>query len=194
MKVVFISIFAIFYGVSLLKAQSEIDYKPKLLLRELASLYGQNQSLLSEIDLTNTQANQVYNGKFFIIGDHVSPNKNRYVYIGRVNSCRSGGCSGNMDRISDQTSEYFDYFIFFDANCIVRLVKVYNYQATHGQEISATAWLKQFIGYGSENSLNIGKNIDAISGATISVTVITYDIQDKTRMLKQIVQESRLAN
>ena len=189
MKGVFISIFAIFFGVSLLKAQSEIDYKPKLLLKELASLNGQNQPLLSEIDLTNAQANQVYNGKFFKIGDHVSPNKNRFVYIGRVNSCRSGGCSGNMDSISDQTSEYFDYFILFDESCIVRLVKVYNYQATHGQEISATTWLKQFIGYGGGNSLNIGKNIDAVSGATISVTGITYDIQDKTRMLKQIIHQ-----
>jgi hypothetical protein len=194
MKKVFISILAIIFGISLLKAQSEIDYKPKLLLKELASMNGQSQPILSEIDLTNAQANQVYNGKFFRIGDHVSPDKNRYVYIGRVNSCRSGGCSGKMDRISDQTSEYFDYYILFDARCIVSLVKVYNYQATHGQEISATAWLKQFIGYGSEKALNMGKNIDAISGATISVTAITYDIQDKTRMLKQIVQESRLAN
>jgi hypothetical protein len=192
MKGIFILIFVIFYGVNLLKAQSEINFKPKQLLKELASLDGQNQLLLSEIE--NLQINQVNNGKFFKIEDHVSPNKNGFVYIGRVNSCRSGGCSANTDKISDQTSEYFDYFILFDAGCIVRLVKVYNYQATHGQEISSTAWLKQFIGYGSENSLNIGKNIDAISGATISVTAITYDIQDKTRLLRQIVQESRLAN
>ncbi len=137
---------------------------------------------------------RAFEGKFFIVGDHVSPNSSKYVYIGRVNSCRAGGCSVNDHRSSDQTSEYFDYFILFDASCIVRQVRVYNYQATHGQEITASSWLKQFIGYGSENAMNTGKKIDAISGATISVTAITYDIQDKTSMLKQIVQKTGMVN
>ena len=190
MTKVFISIVLILRGFALLSAQPDIDYKPRLLLRELSGLQGQPQENMTEIILTEAQAGRVYQGKYFTFGPQTSPQPYQYVYVGRVNSCRSGGCSVQTDKPEEQASEYFDYFILFDAGCMVRQIRVYNYQATHGQEITAAGWLRQFIGYNGEKELNAGKNIDAISGATISVEGITYDIQDKTNLLRQLVQES----
>lgn len=71
---------------------------------------------------------------------------------------------------------------------MVELVKVFNYQATHGQEVSAKGWLKQFIGFDGRKPLTVGKNIDAISGATISAYGITLDVQDKTTLLQELVR------
>jgi len=79
--------------------------------------------------------------------------------------------------------------VAFDSNLLVQYVKVYNYQATHGQEITNKGWLKQFQGYDGSRSLTVGKSIDAISGATVSVQGITTDIQEKTRILKQMVTQ-----
>ena len=107
-----------------------------------------------------------------------------YVYIGRVECCRSGGCDTPKSDIA-LASEYFDYLIYFNTTLKVAAVKVYNYQATHGQEVTAKSWLKQFIGFDGTVNLEPGKDIDAISGATISVYAITADIEHKTRVLQK---------
>jgi len=67
-------------------------------------------------------------------------------------------------------------------------VRVFNYQATHGQEVSAKGWLRQFDGYDGSTVLKVGKDIDAISGATISVYGITRDVQERTRLLARIIR------
>jgi hypothetical protein len=182
------SILIFLCSLAFLKAQSDINYQPKMLLSELGNLNNNSKPVLSEMDIPGASDIHVVNGKFLLIDQPVAAGSVKYVYIGRVNSCRSGGCSGNTVTESDQTSEYFDYYILFDARCTVLRVKVFNYQATHGQEITANGWLKQFIGYNGEKELQTGKNIDAISGATISVEGITFDIQNKTNFLKRILQ------
>ena len=95
-------------------------------------------------------------------------------------SCRSGICSNPADNNSEFESEYFDYFIIFNSEKVVESVRVYNYQATHGQEVSSPGWLRQFVGYMGKQSLTVGNEIDAISGATISANAITHDIQLRT--------------
>lgn len=99
-------------------------------------------------------------------------------FSGRVFSCRSGGCQINMsddEGIDKGPSEYFDAIIIFDKKNIVKKVEVYNYKATHGQEVSARSWLKQFIDY-KGGSLRYGKDIDALSGATISAENLTNEV------------------
>lgn len=120
-------------------------------------------------------------GQFFILKTETHPKSVKYIYIGRVNTCRTGTCSSNSEM-----AEYFDYIIFFDKHKAVSQVKVYNYQASHGQEITAKSWLKQFIGYQGKEELKVYKNIDGISGATISSYAITEDINTCTKRLQQV--------
>jgi Na+-translocating ferredoxin:NAD+ oxidoreductase RnfG subunit len=72
----------------------------------------------------------------------------------------------------------------------VQQVRIYNYQATHGQEITSKNWLRQFKNYTGEKELMAGKNIDAISGATISVDAIISDIEFITGALLSICRKS----
>ncbi len=164
--------------------QEKIEYDNRQLNRSLRKSDATEFKNLQEMDL------QVFNGgedkisgKFFKV-----PEKNsqiRYIYVGRVNSCRAGGCSVSGPARGDRfDSEYFDYFILFNKNGQVEEVKVFNYEATHGYEITSRGWLRQFEGYKGEKELQVSKNIDAISGATISVHAITDDIIVKTKVLQ----------
>ena len=98
------------------------------------------------------------------------------VYIGRVNSCRSGGCSLDGDQQS-LAFEFFDYFLLTDTTGQVLWVKVYNYQATQGHEVMSRGWLNQFKGLTKDEKVVFGQDIEAISGATVSASAITEDIQ-----------------
>lgn len=166
-------------GGYVINAQTDIDSVPGILVRELVKINGVRAPIILAID-------QFSNGKFFEVEINSDEHKIKYIYIGRVSTCRAGGCSGSSEPDTRSTSEFFDYYILYDANCKVRSVKVYNYQATHGQEISATSWLKQFIGYDGSHSLTGNKNIDAISGATISVFAISADVEAKTKRLSRL--------
>lgn len=166
--------------------QKGLDFEDKNLVKEIQKI-GSESAEMKEIAIP--EAGYVL-GKFFTISDQ--DNQKKYIYVGRVNSCRAGGCSNpSLPASGLETSEYFDYFVVFDANLAVQQVKVYNYQATHGQEVTNKGWLKQFIGYNGSRQLNVGKNIDAISGATVSVQGITGDIQEKTLLLKKIAEAKK---
>jgi len=166
-----------------------LDFEDKSLLKELQKVSGTDNPEWKEIAVPESLlvSNSVQ-GKFLLFsGNTIELNK--YVYVGRVNSCRQGGCSNSAQPLNMETSEYFDYLIVFDSAPKVQLVKVYNYQATHGQEMTNKGWLKQFQGYDGTRALTVGKSIDAISGATVSVFSITDDIQEKTRVLKKILSK-----
>lgn len=163
-------------GCHSIKAQADIDSVPALLIRDLIKINGVRSPKIIPID-------RFSNGRFFKVGNDLDESKIKYIYIGRVNTCRAGGCSSDKEADSHSTSEYFDYYILYDVNCQVSSVKIYNYQATHGQEIASAGWLKQFTGYDGSYGLTGNKNIDAISGATISVFAISADIEAKTKRL-----------
>lgn len=170
-----------------LKAQADIDLHPKVLDREIIRINGDNNKL-SELAASPEVASQIVPGKFYVVSARPAASQVQYAYVGRVKTCRSGGCSINNE-YHDKESEYFDYIILYDSACSVRLVKIYNYQATHGQEVTAKSWLKQFIGYKGDTELYAGKNIDAISGATISVNAINFDVEYRTGMLMQTIKQ-----
>jgi hypothetical protein len=182
-------LFIFFWGLSSLIARSqsgkEIDFRPGLLLKELKELQYPESSYFHEINLPDSiLRTQEVNGKFFRI---ISDEKLIYtVYIGRVNSCRTGGCS--FPQADDERSEYefFDYFILFNPNNSVVSVRVFNYEATHGHEITVKGWLKQFYGYDGSKNLRVDKEVDSISGATISVYGIVNDIKLKTMLINYV--------
>lgn len=166
-----------------------IDFGNKTLRKELQKLSGIEKAEWKEIPVPESLlVSHNLEGKFMALAGQPAGDMKKYIYAGRVNSCRAGGCSNPNLSLDLETSEYFDYLIVFNASASVEQVKVYNYAATHGQEVTNKGWLKQFNGYDGSRSLTVGKSIDAISGATVSVYSITDDIQDKTRLLKKILQ------
>lgn len=182
-KLIFFLLISINVGLS---AQTNIDYFPKLLNTELSKANGYTPVLL---ECAQKNEKSSINGKYFVVSNFLENSNVKYVYVGRVKSCRAGGCSINNTISDNSLSEYFDYFILFNKNLSVELVRVYNYQATHGQEVTNKSWLKQFKNYDGSTELTVGKNIDAISGATISVNGLAADIEHKTTYLKQTLHQ-----
>lgn len=171
-----------------LLGQTSVNFFPKALQTELKKAFAMEVKL-QEMTLPTLISQQIRLGKFFAIEQLSALSTIKYVYVGRVTTCRAGGCSiDSHDSYPEGDSEFFDYFILFDRLGTIQQVKIYNYQATHGQEVTATNWLKQFRNYTGATELVVGKNIDAISGATISVDAATADIELKTNLLLKMLQ------
>lgn len=161
------------------------DYNHRMFSREIQSVFGIGIGELEEMIDSVLENGDSGIGKYFRVGNG---NKG-YSYVGRVNTCRSGGCSDD-NQVIDSFSEFFDYFILFDSDARIISVRIYNYQATHGHGITSKGWLRQFNGYQGEKLLEPGKNVDAISGATISTKAMATDIQLRTRNLRKYLQIS----
>ncbi|MBT8234558.1 MAG: FMN-binding protein [Bacteroidia bacterium] len=67
----------------------------------------------------------------------------------------------------------FDYLVLFDTKIQVVHTKVLIYREEYGGEIGSKRWLRQFHGMDGTNRVLANTNIDAISGATISVRSMT---------------------
>lgn len=122
--------------------------------------------------LTKNKSKDI-NGDLFLINNNKTIG---YCYLGKVYTSR--GNNGN-----NEDAEFFKYLILFNIDKKIEKVKVLRYEASYGQEISSRSWLKQFIGYGGQKKLRMGKEIDSISGATISSEQITKDIKQVTQLL-----------
>lgn len=107
--------------------------------------------------------------------------ENYYLFSGRVDTYRGNGQNQN------QNGEFFEYFILYDQQKNIQKVKITNYSAAHGEMICSKAWLDKFIGYNPSKPLEIGRQVDAISGATLSVNKITFDIKQKSYILTNYI-------
>ena len=167
---------------------TSINYQDKALAKTLKKVGILSFNDVHELAIPDSLSEfDAIQGRFFTVNAANEANL-KYIYVGRVNSCRAGGCAIPDDGSTDINAEYFDYFILFDESISVLQVKVFNYQATHGHEISARGWLSQFIGHCSGDKLEVDKNVDAISGATVSVYAITSDIESKTNVLEVLAR------
>lgn len=176
MKIFFIYIFYFCTALSVFSIPS--SQADKAINSELKKYFADNKYTLSELAVP---ANYSVAGKFYEVKSPIE-GKIKYVYAGRVNTMRGGNRQVTG-------AEFFDYIILYNAAQVVQKVKVYNLQTSHGEGVSSSGWLKQFVGFCSQKQLTVGKDIDAISGATISVNKITFDIQSKTGILAQIVKK-----
>lgn len=159
-------------------SQSGINYQSKSMLRELKKAFA-FEPILTEMLIPVEGAS----GKYFSLQGPGQAQGSSFIYVGRVNSCRQGGCSVENNTI-DGGFEYFDYYVTFDSMGVVLHVRVFNYQSTHGYGITSKRWLQQFSGYQGTDSLVVGRNIDGMSGATVSAHAITSDLQKRVRRLK----------
>ena len=83
-------------------------------------------------------------------------------------------------------TDTFEYLVVFDQNLIIKKVNVLVYREDYGGEIGSNRWLKQFVGKARTTELVVGKNIAAISGATISVYSMTNAINQLLYEMNQL--------
>ncbi len=108
-----------------------------------------------------------------------------YLVLNKAYSCKVGGCSA-WSPVADQSNyEPFYYVIIIDPDLTIKKIKIIEYYSEYGYEITSKRWLSQFIG---KTGCNLGyeKEIDGISGATISVKSMIYDVNSTCQMVEQL--------
>ncbi|MBC35800.1 MAG: hypothetical protein CL663_07165 [Bacteroidetes bacterium] len=80
--------------------------------------------------------------------------------------------------------EEYTFMVFLTYDLEVLLVRLLEYNETHGVEITNKRWLSQFIGFTPDSEIQHGRNVDAISGATISARSITKAIAEVLKKSK----------
>ncbi|MDG1823809.1 MAG: FMN-binding protein [Flavobacteriaceae bacterium] len=85
-------------------------------------------------------------------------------------------------------TDTFEYLVVFDQSLIIKKVNVLVYREDYGGEIGSKRWLKQFVGKARSTELAVGKNIAAISGATISVYSMTNAVNQLLNEMNQFEQ------
>lgn len=92
-----------------------------------------------------------------------------------------------VDKAPSKTAE-FDYMVVFNSNLEIVHSKVLIYREEYGGEIGSKRWLKQFLGKAPGDRVCHETNIDAISGATISVRSMTNSM-DKLLQSMEILAD-----
>jgi uncharacterized protein with FMN-binding domain len=80
--------------------------------------------------------------------------------------------------------DWFDFMILYNPDLVIEKVEILVYRSDHGFEIMNKRWLEQFKG-SSGCDFEYGKNIDAISGATLSANSLTKAIQEACRKIQE---------
>jgi len=134
---------------------------------------------IDEFELLQVESSCFIRGQHYKI--HTDNGIAGSVYVGRTPTCVMTGCynyeQNNLDLNSIKDFEYFDFYAIIDAQQTVQFVSVFDYRATYGIEVSGKGWLKQFIGSTKSSPLDYGKDIDSISGASISAEAFTDEIK-----------------
>ena len=83
--------------------------------------------------------------------------------------------------------EKFDFFILFNKDYHIYDVQILNYREDWGFEICNKKWLKQFLDVNFNSIISSSNQVQAISGATISVNSIKANVFRINNQLKKVV-------
>tara|TARA_R110002096_G_scaffold83876_4_gene194161 strand:- start:22490 stop:23029 length:540 start_codon:yes stop_codon:yes gene_type:complete len=86
----------------------------------------------------------------------------------------------------------FDYLVIFNKDLEIEKAKVLIYREQHGRQIGTARWLSQFNGMNTDNRPTLGKDIDGISGATISSKSMTKAINELLTSLALVKEKGLL--
>lgn len=130
-------------------------------VKEVAKLFGESQVIVPAF----SQLDSISSKEYFHPGDCLYRIKEQGEVQGYLLSSRAKG-----------RYDYFDYSVIFSEEKAILKVLVTVYRSTHGAAICQKNWLSQFECY-KGGELELGPDIDAVSGGTISATSMVMDIQ-----------------
>jgi hypothetical protein len=171
----YIGIFFVLGGFTLAASYSYLPvYLSLKMSKQLNKLFDQ-EVLIRELTMNDTLA---LNHQLYEV--YSADTLAGYSMITRALGCKTGGCDKpSEDSIS---FEQFYFFTAFDKDKNIKKVRVLEYTSDHGYQIANKGWLKQFE---KGKKFSVGENIDAISGATISVKSITAGVNEQLRIIQE---------
>jgi Na+-translocating ferredoxin:NAD+ oxidoreductase RnfG subunit len=73
----------------------------------------------------------------------------------------------------------------------VRRATVLTYTAERGADIQMPKFTRQFTGKGPKDPIRVGKDIDAITGATLSAKAMSGGVRDAIRLVRELAASSQ---
>jgi len=98
-----------------------------------------------------------------------------HVYVWKISESNSLVGVAILDNVLGKSLP-ITYLTCFNMDGQLINAHIVKYREDYGYEVGNKRWLNQFIGLGINSDFIIGKNIDGISGATISVNSVTRGI------------------
>lgn len=86
--------------------------------------------------------------------------------------------------------ELIDIGTFFDADGAVTRVEILAFREPYGDGVRSRRFLQQFVGRGADSSFRVGRDIDAVSGATISARSLAIAVRRASVLLEELVLPS----
>ena len=100
---------------------------------------------------------------------------------------KEGGSISGYIVVANAPSKFhqFDYYIIFNKNAYILKIEILKYRENYGAEICSKRWLKKFNHISTSNYAKYNREIDGISGATISVNSLKKDVFHLTNVLQE---------
>jgi Na+-translocating ferredoxin:NAD+ oxidoreductase RnfG subunit len=106
--------------------------------------------------------------------------------VNNATACRVGGCPVYSRDTHSGNYELFSFFVLYDSNLKLQMMKILEYGPEYGYEITSKRWLRQFKN-SKDCNISYGKDVDAISGATISARSLIDNVNDVCEILYEII-------
>jgi len=111
-----------------------------------------------------------------------------YVYVWKI--CQQDSLQGFavLDNTYGKSQPITFLAIYSPTGKIIR-VDIIRYREPYGGAISSRRWLNQFSGKSGHDKFKVDKDIDSISGATISVNSVTRGVYKLSLLMESIISK-----
>ena len=113
-----------------------------------------------------------------------------HVYVWKISESNSLVGVATLDNVLGKSLP-ITYLTCFNMDGQLINAHIVKYREDYGYEVGNKRWLNQFIGLGINSDFIIGKNIDGISGATISVNSVTRGINRSSIIVEYLLTKKR---
>ena len=173
-RFIIIILFFLLYNCGLINSKSDQVSINKMLMDEIRKTYSADVSFQTiNKDLVEKQYMKILDQQHVQVG---------YGFITTAKACTVNGCLIHREDYKGQFEE-FTFITLYNLDDEILKIKILDYPSDYGYEITSKNWLKQFNQTNGHN-LTIDKDIDGISGATISVNSLINELENQYELTK----------
>lgn len=111
-----------------------------------------------------------------------------YIYVWKIDHNDYTTHYAALDNVMGKTQP-ITFLVIFDSSGKIISSSVIKYREQHGGGVKEAHWLDQFVGLNGLSEYELDKNIDSISGATISSRSMTLGIRKLSLLFKYLKEK-----